>query len=143
VTFSSIESNDFDHITEQFMGTKGTLIIGREGEVLLFGNDGDDDRPTGIEISDRTDNAVLDASESRVADAAGRRADSAPRPSGADSADDRLLPYRLEIATFCSAIRTGQALQCGVDMAFKTTVACLAANLAMDTRQRVEVPELA
>jgi hypothetical protein len=86
---------------------------------------------------------VLDASESRVADAAGRRADSAARPAGADSADDGLLPYRLEIATFCSAIRTGQALQCGVDMAFKTTVACLAANQAMDTRQRVEVPERA
>jgi predicted dehydrogenase len=140
VTFSSIESNDFDHITEQFMGTRGTLIIGREGEVLLFGND---DRPTGIEVAERTDNAVLDASESRVADAAGRRPDSAARAPGADSANDGLLPYRLEIATFCSAIRTGQALQCGVDMAFKTTVACLAANQAMDTRQRVEVPQLA
>ena len=59
VTFSSIESNDFDHITEQFMGTRGTLIIGREGEVLLFGG-GDEgkkieseERPTGIEVTPR------------------------------------------------------------------------------------------
>ena len=139
VTFSSIESNDFDAITEQFMGTRGTLITAWEGEMLLFGAD---DRPTGIAIAKHTDDAVLDASESRAADAVGRRADSAARPAGATAADDGLLPYRLEIATFCSAVRTGQALQCGVDMAFKTTVACLAANRAMDTRQRVEIPQL-
>jgi hypothetical protein len=108
-----------------------------EGDALLFG---DDDRPTGIEIAERTKGAVLDASESRAADAGGRRADGAARPAGATAADDGLLPFRLEIATFCSAVRTGQALQCGVEMAFKTTVACLAANRAMDTRQRVEIP---
>jgi predicted dehydrogenase len=100
-------------------------------------------RPTGIEITERTDNAVLDASESRAADAARRRAGSAAHPAAAGAADDGLLPYRLEIPTFCSAVRTGQALQCGVDMAFKTTLACLAANRAMDTRQRVEIPRLA
>jgi predicted dehydrogenase len=137
VTFSSIESNAFDDITEQFMGTRGTLIMSWEGDALLFG---DDDRPTGIEIAERTKGAVLDASESRAADAGGRRADGAARPAGATATDDGLLPFRLEIATFCSAVRTGQALQCGVEMAFKTTVACLAANRAMDTRQRVEIP---
>src|SRR2546428_9950852 len=109
VTFSSIESNAFDDITEVFMGTKGTLIMSWEGEALLFG---DDDRPTGIEIAERTNDAVLDASESRTADAAGRRADRGAPPAGRAAADDGPLPSRLEIATFCSAIRTGQALQC-------------------------------
>src|SRR6266571_5134901 len=68
VTFSSIESNDFDHITEQFMGTRGTLVIGHEGEVLLFGG-GDEGkkiesegRPTGIEVTPRTSGAVMEAS---------------------------------------------------------------------------------
>jgi predicted dehydrogenase len=82
---------------------------------------------------------VLEASESRLADAAGRGTGGAGRRVGEGGGDDRLLPYRLEIATFCSAIRTGTPLQCGVDMAFKTTAACLAANEAMDKKVRVTV----
>lgn len=146
VTFSSIESNDFDHITEQFMGTRGTLIIGREGEVLLFG---DDDKPadverkaTSIDVTPRSGGALLEASESRLADALGRQVGGAVRPSAGEDAPDRLSPYRLEIATFCSAIRTGTPLRCGVEMAFKTTVACVAANEAMDKKTRVEIPHL-
>jgi predicted dehydrogenase len=144
VTFSSIESNDFDHITEQFMGTRGTLIIGREGEVLLFGG-GDEGkkieseaRPTGIEVTPKTSGAVMDASESRAADAMGRPLGQATRPGAGGG--DPLLPYRMEVAIFCAAIRTGAPLRCGVDMALKTTAACLAANEAMDKKVRVEIP---
>jgi predicted dehydrogenase len=133
VTFSSIESNDFDHITEQFMGTKGTLIMGHEGEALLF-NSGD--RKTTVEVSDRDDNVVLDASESRTADAEGRTVDKS-RDLSAES--DRLLPYRLEIATFCAAIRTGAELRCGPDMAHRTAAAVLAANRAIDTGTKVKI----
>lgn len=153
VTFSSIESNDFDHITEVFMGTRGTLIIGYEGDVLLFGDKGDSvqiseaaepaaaapARPTVLEASPKTGDAVLQASESRLADASGRATGAGARPVGGDSGQDRLLAYRLEIATFCAAIRAGTPLQCGVDMAFKTTLACLAANDAMDKKVRVPV----
>jgi predicted dehydrogenase len=153
VTFSSIESNDFDHITEVFMGTTGTLIINYEGDVLLYGDKGEGievaetveaaaaapGRPTHLEASPKTGDAVLQASESRLADAAGRTAGGRARQVGGDTGEDRLLPYRLEIATFCSAIRAGAPLQCGVDMAYKTTVACLAANEAMDKKVRVPV----
>jgi hypothetical protein len=45
----------------------------------------------------------------------------------------------MEVAIFCAAIRTAP-LRCGVDMAFKTTAACLAANEAMDKKVRVEIP---
>ena len=144
VTFSSIESNDFDHITEQFMGTRGTLVIGREGEVLLFGG-GDEGkkieaeaRPTGIEVTPRTSGAVMEASESRTADAMGRRW--ARRPDRARAGGDRCSPigWRSRL----SARRSGPAprCSCGVDMAFKTTAACLAANEAMDKKVRVEIP---
>jgi predicted dehydrogenase len=134
VTFSSIESNDFDHITEQFMGTKGTLIMGREGEALLFNGD---ERQTTLETSERDDNVLLDASESRTADATGRTVDRARDVAVEQS--DRLLPYRLEIATFCSAIRTGAALKCGPEMAHRTAAAVLAANRAIDTGTKVVV----
>jgi predicted dehydrogenase len=153
VTFSSIESNDFDHITEVFMGTRGTLIIGYEGDVLLFGDKGDSiqvsetaaptaaasARPTALEVSPKTGDAVLQASESRLADASGRATGAGARPVGGDTGQDRLLAYRLEIATFSAAIRAGTPLQCGVDMALKTTLACLAANEAMDKKVRVSV----
>jgi predicted dehydrogenase len=137
VTFSSIESNDFDHITEQFMGTRGTLIFGSEGEVMLFT---EDDRPTTIESIAPGGNALVDASESRLADARGRTAEKEARGSG-DA--DRLLPYRLEIAAFCSAIRTGAPLRCGPDMASGITAACVAANQAIESRTRVPVPAIA
>lgn len=137
VTFSSLESNDFDHITEQFMGTKGTLIMGREGEALLFSAD---EKPTTIDVTARDGNVLLDASESRSADAAGRTADQS-RDAGAPE-DDRLLPYRLEIAGFCAAIRTGAPLRCGPDMAFRTAAAVLAANQAIATGARVTIEPL-
>jgi predicted dehydrogenase len=144
VTFSSIESNDFDHITEVFMGTQGTLVIGREGEVLLFGDDDDlpagvETRPTAIETTPRTGGAVLEASESRLADALGTTRTA--RGVGGDG-EDRLSPYRLEIETFCAAIRTGAPLRCGVEMAYRTTAACIAANEAMDRKTRVDVGTL-
>jgi predicted dehydrogenase len=134
VSFSSIESNDFDHITEQFMGTKGTLIMGREGDALLFTSE---DKPTTIDVTPRDGNVVLDASESRSADAAGRALE---QSSGADRDEqDRLLPYRLEIAGFCSAIRTGAPLRCGPEIALRTAAAVLAANKAIATGTKVEI----
>lgn len=137
VTFSSIESNDFDHITEQFMGTKGTLIFSREGEVMLFT---DNDRPTTIETSARGNNAVMDASESRLADARGRTVQT---EAASGAGEDRLLPYRLEIGTFCSAIRTGAPLRCGPEMASAITAACVTANQAIESRTRALVPAIA
>lgn len=134
VTFSSIESNDFDHITEQFMGTKGTLVLGREGDVMLFTND---DNPTSLEVTARDGNAVMDAAESRVADARGRTVQEPAGGSGGDA--DRLLPYRLEIATFSSAIRTGTPLKCGIAMASRLTAACQAANEAIEAGTKVQV----
>ena len=82
------------------------------------------------------------AGDAALGEPAARDAGAEADEAVAAAADDGLLPFRLEIATFCSAVRTGMALQCGVDMAFKTTLACLAANRAMDTRQRVEIPQL-
>jgi predicted dehydrogenase len=148
VTFSSIESNDFDHITEVFMGTRGTLIIGYEGDVLLFGAKGDaldvsapapESRATQVETTPRAGGAVLEASESRLADARGSAGGSA---KAVNTENDPLLSYRLEIATFCGAIRTGVPLRCGVTMAFNTTVACLAVNEAIDKKVRVDVPSM-
>ena len=85
--FSSIESNAFDNYYEAFFGTKGTLILKGEAEAFLFDEAGSR-AVTGVEVTPQSAGPALEASESRVADAAG----------GVQSASgqrvDRLLAYR-------------------------------------------------
>jgi hypothetical protein len=129
-TFSSIESNTFDHYYEMYMGTKGTLILRGETEAYLF--EEGDAKATSIEVTAKSTGPVLDASESRIADAAGRRA------AGTGGAGvDRLASYRMEVSGFCSAVRVNRPLNCGPERAFHSARACIAAHEAMETKARV------
>ena len=101
--FSSIESNAFDNYYEAFFGTKGTLILQGEAEAYLFDEAGAR-AATGIEVSPRGAGPALEASESRVADAAGRSA------TATGERADRLAAYKAEISGFCAAIRVGRPL---------------------------------
>lgn len=143
-TFSSIQSNKVEHYYEQFMGTKGTLILRGESESLLFSEE--DEKASTLEVSRRTSNPVLDASESRVADAAGRTVEGANNALSGSAAGerggDRLIPYRIEIADFCSAIRMGTPLRCGPEQALQTTIACLTANQAIERKSRLEITQV-
>ena len=121
-TFTSIQSNKFDHYSEQFMGTKGTLILRGETEAYLFNEE--DSKPTSIGLTKQSSNPVLDSSETRSADAAGRSV-VADRE---DQMVNRVSAYGLEIAGFCSAIRAGTPLRCGPERALKSATACILAN---------------
>jgi predicted dehydrogenase len=132
-TFTSIQSNKLDNYYEQFMGTKGTLILSGEAEAFLF--DEEDAKQTTIEVTKQTSNPVTDASESRSADAAGRLI------SGQSHEKlDRLAAYGLEISGFCSAIRTGAPLRCGPERAMKSATACILANESADKKARLPIP---
>lgn len=148
-TFSSIESNAFDGNYEAFFGTKGTLILQGEAEAYLFeeGSAGAP-RSTGIEMSPKTAaGPALEASESRIADAAGRPRGAATGVAGAGGAGgdrlDRLAAYRNEVSAFCAAVRTGRPVACGPDRAMHSALACLAADRASDTKTRVRLADLA
>ena len=130
--FSSVESNAFDHYYEAFFGTNGTLILQGEAEAYLF--DEGTGKPTGIEVTPAGKGPALEASESRVADAAGRG------QAGATSTGDRLVAYRNEISGFCAAVRTGRPLACGPDRAMGSARACIAAVEAVSSRTRVPIP---
>ncbi|HWC77629.1 MAG TPA: Gfo/Idh/MocA family oxidoreductase, partial [Blastocatellia bacterium] len=132
VTFSSIQSNKFDNYYEQFLGTKGTLILEGERNAMLFTED--DGKSTNVEVSKRTGNAVMDASESRAADAAGRTV-----TANANQNVDRLVSYAQEISGFCSAVRSNVPLKCGPERALKSATACLLANEAIDKKQRLQI----
>jgi predicted dehydrogenase len=131
-TFSSIESNAFDHYYEVFFGTKGTLLLKGEAEAYLF-EEGGSARPTGIEVTAASSGAVLEASESRTADAAGQS------QSATATGGDRLAAYRHEISAFCAAVRTGAPLACGPDKAMGSAVACLRAFDAIEQKTRLSV----
>lgn len=134
-TFSSIQSNAFHRVSDEFLGTKGTLIIRGEGDALLF-TEGDQN-VTGVEVRPKTSDPLLDASESRAADAAGR---TVAQTAGAAATNGRLVMFQIEVAEFCSAVRSGTPLSCGPERGLATTRAVLAANRAIDTKTRVELP---
>ena len=132
--FSSIESNAFDHYYEMFMGTKATLILKGETEAYLF-EEGGGTLPTGIQVEKKGAGPVLDASESRVADAAGVvRAATPGQPLV-----DRLESYRREVAGFCGAIRAGSPLRCGPERAVASATSCIRANEAVGAKARLTV----
>jgi predicted dehydrogenase len=120
--FTSIETNAFDNIYEQFMGTKGTLVMAGNGEAFLF-----------------TEKAAVQA----VAAAAVEPTVSAsvlakPSPKGAPKTG-WWLAYQNEIADFCAAIREGAPLRCGPDKALGSAAACIRAEEAGFERKRLQV----
>lgn len=132
-TFTSIESNAFDHYYECFFGTKGTLVLRGEAEAYLFPEGSDAPQATSIEVSPKASGPALEASESRTADAAGRSV------SGTADRTDRLAAYRSEISSFCAAVRTGSPLACGPERALHSATACIRANEALAQRARLPV----
>jgi predicted dehydrogenase len=136
--FSSIESNAFDDYYEMYFGTKGTLIMLRERDALLF-EEGDSRRPTGIEVTPAATGAVAQSSETMAANTkqAGTRSSS----SSASGDDTTVRPpaTRIQMQRFCSAIRVGTPLACGPDKAFGSARACIRANEAIKTKSRVTV----
>ena len=130
--FSSIESNAFDHFYEMFLGTKGTLILRGETEVYLF-DEGQKDKPTGVEVAAKGKGPVLDASESRTADAAGMAQSAVPEKV------ERVASYRHEISEFCAAVRVGKPVRCGPDKAIESAKACIRANEAIEKKTRLSV----
>jgi predicted dehydrogenase len=135
VTFSSIQSNKFDNNYEQIMGTRGTLFMLGERDALLFSEQ--DEKSTNIEVSKQTGNAIIDASESRSADAAGRTVE-----RRSETNVDRLTAYGNQISEFCSAVRTGSPLRCGPEKALNSAMSCLAANEAIEKKVRLPITPL-
>jgi predicted dehydrogenase len=137
LSFSSVESNAFDDYYEMYMGTKGTLLIIRETDALLFEEGAAGGQPTSVEVARRTpagpavESGETMASNYNVAGVATATGDPGARPSV------RPLSTRTEIQRFCSAIRVGTPLACGPDKAFESARACITANEAIKQKTRL------
>jgi predicted dehydrogenase len=131
-TFTSIETNEHDEYSEEILGTKGLLIFKKESEVYLFSEA--DAKATNLEVTPRGTNAIVDASESRAADAGNRTVKAA---GGPEQVVDRVVGYTNEIAGLCAAIRTGAPLRCGPEKALGSASACIRAFESHDQKQRL------
>jgi predicted dehydrogenase len=132
-TFTSVQSNAFDNYYEQIMGTKGTLILASETEAYYFPEGSTPDKPTNLEISKRSGNAIVDASESRTADVVGGRTVT----QSSNDKFERLTSYKNEINGFCAAIRSGTPVNCGPEHAIGSAKACIRAYEACDQKARL------
>lgn len=130
-TFTSIESNAFDEAYEMFMGTRGTLILKNENDAMLF-EEGNGDRPSGVELTPRSSGTAALASETVT----GTTPDPAGAARGGTSASgtqqvERRLATRRQIERFCAAVRVGMPVACGPDKAIGSARACILANTSI------------
>jgi predicted dehydrogenase len=116
-TFSSIESNAYEGTYEAFYGTSGTLLMSGEREAYLF--------PEAEKVEPGADSAPPrpDSPEARAAESIGWNDANRPEDGGR-----RITSSRLQISTFCAAIRNGAPLACGPVKAIRSAKACLRAQ---------------
>jgi predicted dehydrogenase len=132
VTYSSIQSNAWDHYYEAFFGTTGTIIMSSEQEALLFYEGGAE--PTELKVENvEGDVPVMQASESRARDAAGQSV------AGDSIGFNALTAYRLELEGFAQTIRTGRPNLCDGVEGMNAAVATIAGYDAVEKKIRNDI----
>ena len=128
VTYSSINGNGFGGYGEVVMGTKGTLILEKEKDVMLFKGS---NTATNIKVSQGKDGPQLDTTESGGQEAA---VATAATPTVVSRG------YREEIEHWAWCIRNpGKGeVKCGPKVAMADAVIALATNIAIKENRRVE-----
>jgi predicted dehydrogenase len=111
VELSNILSNDYDGLYEEYLGSKGSLILSDVDGAMLFVNE--EGCVEGAPVADRDETLPW-------------------KP-------DFYIGYRSEIWTFCSAVRRGSPLLCGPERAIRSAAVALAGKKAMDTRTHVDI----
>ena len=131
VTYSSINGNGFGGYGEVVMGTKGTLVLDRERDVMIFPSSSPS---TKIKVSKKgDDNLVLDTSASGdpAAAAVGSAATTGPVSRG----------YTEEIEHWAWCIRNPDPAnqpKCRPEVALADAVIALTSNIAIREKRRIE-----
>jgi predicted dehydrogenase len=127
VTYSSINGNGFGGYGEVVMGTKGTLVLDKEQEVMLYK---DSDTTTRVGVKDDKGGPTLDTQASGKAPALAKAA----APSGPVSRG-----YTEEIEHWAWCIRNPSAEnqpRCKAEVALGDAVIALATNVAIKNGQQ-------
>ena len=136
-TLSLIQSNGLEGSYTQFMGTKGTLILGKE-EALLFAENEGSHATVGVAKLNGSQ-AVMNASASRNEEASNH---SVLSGGGSTGQGNGTAAFQQEIAGFCGAIRTGAPFRCDVVHAYDTALTCFAVNDAIRQNRRLSIQGL-
>jgi predicted dehydrogenase len=120
-TLSLLESNGFEGSYTQFMGTKGTLIVG-QGEALLFTEEGSHPSTVGV-AKLNSSQPVVNASASRSEESSNHSA----LASGVGTGHSNPMEaFQSELAGFCGAIRSGAPLRSDAAHAYEVARTCTA-----------------
>ncbi|MFM7076217.1 MAG: Gfo/Idh/MocA family protein [Planctomycetaceae bacterium] len=135
VTYSSINGNGFGDYGEVVMGTKGTLVLEREQEVMLYKDSAKDTRVTVAKAKDGA--PTLDTTES-----GGSKTAAAAGPGGEGAPPSRGYTEELEHWAWC--IRNPDPEnqpRCKPEVAIADAVIALVSNIALanpSTRARID-----
>jgi predicted dehydrogenase len=119
VTFSAIESNAYDNTYEQFMGTKGTLVLTGDGQGYLF-----------------REKSAAPLAAAPLPGAPEVNLGNRPAPEGVPKTY-WWSAYRHELVAFCRAVREGTPLRCGPEKALGSASACIRAEEAGFEKKRL------
>lgn len=143
VTYTSINTNSFDGYGEMVMGSKGTMIVSQEKEILLYKEAGNAamSRATNVTVETKGKKAALETSPSLAGPTA------ATSLGGLATADPS-RGYREELEHFAYCVRYGDAKdyhadtehqpRCRGEVALADAVIALSSNMAMHQNRRVE-----
>ena len=135
VTYSSINGNGFGEYGEVVMGTKGTLVLEREQEVMLYKDSAKDTRVTVAKAKDGA--PALDTTES-----GGSKSAATAGPGGEGAPPSRGYTEELEHWAWC--IRNPDPAnqpRCKPEVAIADAVIALVSNIALQnpaTQARIE-----
>jgi predicted dehydrogenase len=143
VTYSSINTNMFDGYGEMVMGSKGTMIVSQEKEILLFKEAGNPmtSRTTSVTVETQGKKPVLETSPSTAG----------PSQAAALGSLATIEPsrgYREELEHFAYCVRHGNKddyhgdkehqPRCRGEVALADAVIALSSNIAMRQNRRIE-----
>ncbi|WP_165072209.1 Gfo/Idh/MocA family protein [Paludisphaera rhizosphaerae] len=142
VTYSSINTNSFDGYGEQVMGSKGTMLVAGEKELLLFKEAGAAalSKTTSVTVETQGKKPVLETSPSTAGP-------SAATAIGGLATADPSRGYREELEHFAYCVRHGDASnyhadkdhqpRCKGEVALADAVIALTSNIAMRENRRI------
>jgi predicted dehydrogenase len=143
VTYSSINTNAFDGYGEMVMGSKGTMIVSQEKEILLYKEAGSASvsRATSVTVEEHGKKPVLETSPSTAGP-------SAAAALGTLATAEPSRGYREELEHFAYCVRNGDKSRyhedtehqprCRGEVALADAVIALTSNIAMRENRRID-----
>jgi predicted dehydrogenase len=143
VTYSSINTNAFDGYGEMVMGSKGTMIVSQEKEILLF-------KEAGIPLTSRTTSVTVEnAGKKPVLETSPSLAGpTAAAALGSLATVEPSRGYREELEHFAYCVRHGDKSnyhadeehkpRCRGEVAMADAIVALTSNIAMRENRRIE-----